>query len=245
MATWPSVREVIDFWGAKACFDPVSRLQPLAENVWVAQQPWSLLGIQLGKTTTVVRLADGRLVVHSAGPDMAALARACAEVGEVAWLVEATTLHDTFAAEASAVFPAVPYLVPKGFPLKLAQGRSLSPLPPEWAEEWAVLRLGGVPRMQEHVMLHRPSRTLIVADLVFNLPTASGWSRLMLRWLSGLREYPGTSRLWRSQVRDHGALRRSLDEMLAWDFEHVVVGHGKPITHDAKARLTRALAWVA
>jgi len=245
MAIWPSVREVIDFLGAKACCDSVSLLQPLAENVWVARQPWSLLGMCLDKTTTVVRLAHGRLVVHSAGPEMATLAQACAEVGEVGWLVEASKLHDTFAAEAAAVFPEVPYLVPKGFPLKLAQGRALSPPPPEWGEEWAVRRLGGVARMQEHVMLHRPSRTLIVADLVFNLPEANGWSRFMLRWLSGLREYPGTSRLWRSQVRDRGALRRSLDEMLAWDFERVVVGHGETITHDAKARLTRALAWVA
>jgi hypothetical protein len=222
----------------------MTRLQTLTENVWVARQAWSLLGIQLGKTTTVVRLADGRLVVHSAGPDMVAVARDCAALGEVGWLVDATTMHDTFAAAAVQAWPGVPYLVPKGFPLKLAAGRPLSSPPAEWGEEWRVLRLPGVPRLQEHVMLHRPSRTLILADVVFNLPVATGWTRFMLRTLSGLREHPGTSRLWRGQVKDRAALRRALDEVLTWDFERVVVGHGEPITTDARERLRRALAWL-
>jgi hypothetical protein len=40
-------------------------LEPLAKDVWVEGAPLSFFGIHLGTRMTVVRLANGDVVVHS------------------------------------------------------------------------------------------------------------------------------------------------------------------------------------
>jgi hypothetical protein len=52
--------------------------------------------------------------------------------------------------------------------------------------------------------------------------------------------------MWRYLfARDMTAARRSRQELLAWDFDRVVVAHGDVIEADAKPRLDHALAWLS
>ena len=209
--------------------------------------PLPLLGTDVGRRVTVIRLpSSGQLVIHSTGPFAASDVTAIRALGQPGWLVEATNVHDTFARVGHAAFPDVPYLGPPGFArvAGLPAVRSLAEPPAAWADTLEVLPLGGVPRAREHVFLHRPSRTLIVADLLFNVgPDASAWTRFLLRWVAGLRGGPGVSRVFRRlAVRDFGALRASLERLLAWDFDRVIVGHGDVIASGGKPRLTAALA---
>ena len=221
-------------------------MEPLAENLWVRRYPLSLLGAKAGRTVTLIRLpVSGELVIHSTGPFSAADAAEFRALGTPVWLVEATNVHDTFARQGAAAFPDLPYFGPPGFArVAGVPARSLAEPPAAWAGVLDVLALGGVPRVREHVFLHRPSRTLIVADLVFNVgPGAPAWTRLLLRWVAGLRGGPGVSRIFRRlAVRDVGALRASLETMLAWDFDRVVVGHGEVIASDGKRLLKAALS---
>ena len=41
-------------------------------------------------------------------------------------------------------------------------------IPNEWAEDFDMAPMGGIPMLNEHVFIHKPSKTLILADLVFN-----------------------------------------------------------------------------
>jgi flavorubredoxin len=58
-----------------------------------------------------------------------------------------------------------------------------------------------------------------------------------------LKSFPGTSRLVKLCVKDRAAVRESLEEILSWDFERVVVSHGEIITENAKETLRQVLAW--
>jgi hypothetical protein len=42
-------------------------------------------------------------------------------------------------------------------------------------------------------------------------------------------------------IRDREAFALSMKQMLEWDFEQIVVGHGDPIQNHAKTILTQAL----
>ena len=68
------------------------------------------MGTEMGRTVTLIRLASGQLDIHSTAPFTAADVKEINALGQPAWLVEATRLHDTFAAAARAAFPALPYL---------------------------------------------------------------------------------------------------------------------------------------
>src|SRR5437867_2002627 len=208
----------------------------LADDVALISFPWRTLGIDFRRNVTLLRLADGRVVVHSTAPfteqDIAAIRR----FGEPGWLVEATLMHDTFAKEGLAALPNIPYLAPDGFAKATeVPTESLLPPPRDWGGEIDVLRIEGV-RMNEHALFHRRSRTLVVADLFFSFPKdTQGWPRFFVRHFMRLPQLFGVSVLFRRFViRDKEAFKRSLKALLALDFERLVVAHSEPIEKDAK-----------
>jgi len=222
-------------------------MKMIGENIGVIDLPFRVLGAPLGKNTTVIRLNSGDVLVHSAGPLREHNFKAIREMGEVKWLMEGSRLHDTFAARLRAAFPDAQYLLPDGFPLsheQLAPARSLCEVPPEWADEIEIIPVEGMPRLAENALLHRSSRTLVLTDLVFNLPWEPGEKiPFFLRWVSGFRSFPGTSRLVKMCVKDKAAVRESLERIVAADFDRIVVGHGLIMSSNAKERLCELLAW--
>ena len=218
-------------------------LKQLADNLWIKCYPLSVLGTDHGRTVTILRLLSGKLIVHSMAPfSMADLAE-IRSLGQPTWLVEAMMLHDTYARDGRTAFPDAMFLAPPGFSNAVGFPTSqLVPPPAEWADEIEVTELGGVPRLKEHVFIHRPSRTLIVADLIFNFRSDErGWNRFFHRYITGFMRYPGMSRIFRLCISDREAFRTSLHDVLKADFDRIIVGHGEVVESDGKAALRRAL----
>ena len=218
-------------------------MRQLADNLWIKRYPLSVLGTDHGRTVTILRLTSGKVIVHSMAPFSATDLAEIRCLGEPVWLVEAMMLHDTYAREGRAAFPAAIFLAPPGFSDVVGFPTSrLVPPPGEWANEVEVIQLRGSPRLQEHVFIHRPSRTLIVADLIFNFrQDERGWNRLFHRYIGGFKRYPGMSRIFRLCISDRHAFHASLNQVLESDFDRVIVGHGGVIESDGKVALRRAL----
>lgn len=219
-------------------------LQTLAPNLWLLSYPLKMLGVDLHRNVTVIRLASGKLIIHSTAPFTAEDVAAIEGLGEPGWLVETLLRHDTFAREGRAAFPNVPYLAPEGFStdLEFSTG-SLIPEPEEWKGEVAVLAIDGAPEFGEIVMLHRPSRTLIVADLIFHFSHPEGfWKKTLLTLATVGGEYePGVTKPFKQAIKNHDAFEASVRTLLEWDFDRVVVGHGEPIPTGGKEKLREAL----
>jgi hypothetical protein len=198
--------------------------------------PLRFFGIEFARNVTLLRLSDGRIVIHSTAPFTEKDIEAIRGFGEPAWLVDATLLHDTFAKEGRAAWPGLPYLAPKGFmEVTGVAVQSLESPPAEWSGEIEVLKVEGT-KKNEHVLLHRRSRTLVVADLFFSFPAETrGWARFFARRIMGLPpSLFGVSRFFRMLINDQKAFERSMRTMLGWDFERVVVAHREPLATGAK-----------
>ncbi|CAN5769539.1 hypothetical protein BH20VER1_BH20VER1_29900 [soil metagenome] len=221
-------------------------MQQLAEDLWTLDFPKRLLGVAIGRVVTLIRLRDGRVVIHSTAPFTPDDVARIQSLGELAWMMDVTKFHDSFAQEGRAAFPSITYLVPEGFPkTEQLRARSLDAVPLEWEGELRVRRIDGMPGVQEHVLLHVTSRTLIVADLLFNFTrTSSGWTKLFARHVMRLKNLSGMSLFFRSMIRDRTAFHRSLNEVLTWDFERVIVGHGEPIESGAREQLAAVVSSV-
>jgi hypothetical protein len=90
------------------------------------------------------------------------------------------------------------------------------------------------------VLFQRSSRTLVLTDLCFNIQSSSSRvARLVFR-ANGMWRRFGPSRMVRLLVSDEGAFRRSLEQVLRWDFERIVPGHGEVIEHGGPAALRAA-----
>jgi hypothetical protein len=192
-------------------------MEKLAEDVWLLRYPLKLLGADIGRNVTLLRLDNGRLVIHSSGPFTPGEVAAVRRVGQPSWLVEAMLRHDTYAREGLTAFPGVPYLAPEGFGEEISYPTlPLFPAPADWAGQVQVLELEGVPSMRETVMLHVASGTLIVADLAMNFPPdQTVWQELLLKIAVGKHHSPGISRAFKLMVKDEAALKASIATMMS------------------------------
>jgi hypothetical protein len=216
----------------------------IADDVVVMSFPLRFFGIDFGRNVTLLRLSDGRVVIHSTAPFTEKDVQAIRTFGDPSWLVEATLLHETFAKEGRAALPGVLYLAPNGFTeVSDVTTQPLDPPPADWAGEIELLRLEGT-RKNEHVLFHRRSRTLVVADLFFSFPAETqGWARFFARRIMGLPpSLFGVSRFFRFLISDKQAFERSMRRMLEWDFERVVVAHREPLEAGAREAVESALA---
>lgn len=215
----------------------MAELISIDENIWLQKHPLRLIGMEMGRNVTILRLESGKLILHSTAPFSDEDKASIEELGEPGWLLDASNFHDTLVSEGRSAFPLLPYYAPDGFP-GATNPQPLSSPPEEWKDELDVIAIEGMPKIQEHVFFHRSSGTLIVADLLFNQPAdVPGWTRVGLRMISGIRQHPGCSRMYRFMIRDRGAFEASLHRILELPIRRIIVGHGDPIEEDARTKL--------
>jgi len=97
--------------------------------------------------------------------------------------------------------------------------------------------------------LHKPTKTLIVADLIFNLPATEQFS-LSKRRKTGfltkkLRPYTEfhKSFIW-GESKNKAAMAKDAKTVAGWDFERIIPCHGDTIETDAKQAWTAAFSRV-
>jgi hypothetical protein len=212
-------------------------------HLWTLAYPLRFFGMHLGRRVSVMRLPDGRLVIHSTGPFSGKEIREINALGRVDLMLDATTMHDTFSREAQAAFPDATYLVPEGFSRKVlsATTRSLSELDSLTGGEVQTIRLEGMRYLNETACFHAASRTLFLCDLLFNLDQATGWTRFSMRYLMGVDQWPAIDRPVRLAVSNKTAFKDSLRRILSWDFDRIIVAHGSILETDGKHQFREAL----
>lgn len=207
------------------------------------------MGMPLGRQIVVVRLPAGGLWVHSPIPLTDDLRRELAALGKVRHVVAPNLWHDEclreFQAEhPDALFHAAPGLAARRRDVRF--GAELSDQPhADWADVLDQHLVRGMPAMNETVFFHRPSGSLIVADLVFNLgpPSESWWFAQVMRMYGAWGRF-GPTRLERLMMRDRAAVRASIERVLEWRFDRVIVGHGRNVEEEARARFRAAFAFL-
>lgn len=206
--------------------------------------PLKLLGADLRRVVTIIRLRSGKLIIHSTAPFTHGDVAAIRALGEPGWLLDGILRHDTFAKEGRAAFPIIPYLAPPGFSTVVGFATEpIVPAPSDWTGEVLALEIQGAPEARDTALLHVPSRTLILTELVFNFDDHQPlWTELLLRVAIGGQHSPGMTRPFKSGIKDVDAFRTSMAEIMGWDFDRVIVGHGDVIETDGKARLRAGLA---
>jgi len=214
----------------------MSELTKITAGIWVVDRPMIMAGARIGCRMTVVRLAKGKLLLHSPVQPDRAWPKEVAELGDVAWIVAPSLMHNLWTPDTKTIFPDAQVLAPPGFD-KIHPELETSPLleSEEVAAHFDLQLVGGMPKMNEVVMHHRRSNTLLVADFVFNMPAdIRGFTRLLFRFLNGGYGKVTQTRVFKSYVKDADAHMESVMKILAWDFDRVVLGHGDVVYENAK-----------
>jgi hypothetical protein len=239
-------------------YPPLNILKPVAEDLWIVDgpiirfgKPW--LNFAFPTRMTIVRLAGGNLFIHSPTALTAELRGEIETAGTPRWIIGPNRLHYWWIPEWKAAFPAADvYLAPRikeqaagriDFDSFCLEAESGYP----WDADIATLLVAGS-YMTEAEFFHRPSRTLILTDLVENFEPQKLES-FSMRWLTRLGgvqdpdgQTPRDMRLTFSKQK--AQVRAAVEQMIAWNPERVILAHGRWYERNGTAELRRALRWV-
>ena len=223
-------------------------LKRIDEGLWVAEGDNFLgMGAWFPVRSVIARVGDG-LWIHSP-IDLSAVADAIDALGPVRWIVNPNGFHSKYAAAAVARWPDAQLLSSSAHHLlgtKLPPSIDLDPDPPAaWADVFDHHLIGGCPKVAETVFLHRASRSLIVTDLLFNIHESKAWAMPWVLRMAGAWKRPAQSRLWRLFTKDRAAAAASVQQILAWDVDRVIMAHGDVLEGDVRSQLAEALRWMA
>ncbi len=223
----------------------VRALTPVVEDrIWTLDRPVWFSGVRLRARTTVVRLDDGGLLLHSPAPPNDALAEELRALGPVRWLVIPNGFHHLGTPAAAARFPEAKVVGPAS---ALGKNQALrldvdirDAAFGEQVPELERLPLDGVPFLDETVLYHRPTQTLLGVDLVLCADAKDHWT-----WRWAARAFGCYERLRvppdvKKKIPDKAAAARSIQAMLARPAERLVVAHADIVEDGWRDRLAEA-----
>jgi hypothetical protein len=197
---------------------------------------------------TVIRLPEGGLWLHSPVKPSAEARSAVDALGPVRFLVAPNTMHHLSLGDWAAAYPTAKVLAPAGLRKKRPDLRidvELSDvMDVGQSPALEVLLAHGIPALEEFVCFHRPSRTLLLTDLAFNIHESPSWPTRTYLKLNGVYGKLGATWFLKSMVKDKAALRAWRERMLGWDFERVVPCHGQVLEKGGKEAMRAAFAWL-
>jgi hypothetical protein len=223
-------------------------LTPFAEGVWVDTEPVRFLGLRLTATMAVIRLDNESLLLYSPVAMTPERRAAVEALGSVAHLYAPNLYHHLWIGEWATAFPSARLHAASGLAQKcrdLRIDRTHGEAPePAFAGVVDELLIDGF-LLKESVLLYRPARTLVVADLVHNIGRPRHrWTTFYTRTM-GFYDRVAVSRMIRwTAFPNRAAARRSLDELLARPFDRLIVGHGAPVAAGGREALAAAYTWL-
>ncbi|GLQ56451.1 DUF4336 domain-containing protein [Devosia nitrariae] len=236
-------------------YRPLDTPKPVADDVWIVDSgPHWLAGMPLPVRMTVLRLSNGGLVLHSPTRFTPDLKQALEALGAVAHLVAPNTAHWSYMVDWQKRYPSVASWAAPGLsrrPAVSASGLRIDHdlaggAPQAWRDEIECIVVRGT-GLTEVALFHRPSRTLVLTDLVVNVEP----EKLPFPLAIGARLVGSTAPNGRAPIYARLAMRTGGDEaasaarrLVALKPDRVIFAHGKWFESNGGQRLREALSWL-
>ena len=215
----------------------------VADQIWLKEYPIHYAGCDFNARMAVVRLPDSKLLLHSPCEIDERTKESISALGEVTYIVAPGSYHYFHIPSAQAAFPKADTYICPGVERKRPEidfDWFLADQPPEaWADTLDQVLVRGNKYIWEVAFLHKPSRTLLLVDLIENItdqtPNTNWLLKLWWKAVFHMWNNPKPAPEYQLGWKDKAAARQSLQRILEWDFDRIVLSHGDLIDKDAKA----------
>jgi uncharacterized protein DUF4336 len=225
-----------------------STLERFADEVWVATRPLRVAALQLGTRMTVIRLPDGGLFVHSPVELDEPTRAAVDTLGPVRHLIAPNRFHHLFVQRWLEAYPDARAHAAPGLSEKRSDLTFHAVLDDTadagWREVIDQRFLSGFPMMNEVAFRHRPSRTLIATDLLVRIGRDAPAMTRFGAWLFGGLEDGRGLKPEKLVIRDKARFRQEVEDVLAWDFDRVILAHGELVASGGREALRNHYRWL-
>lgn len=229
-------------------------LREIDKNIWVAEQPLKYLGLNVGTRMTLIRLVSDELIVISPTQVDNDTINQINAIGEVSYIIAPNLYHYLFATSFKAIYPkaklwAAPGLESKKSDLPIDKVISvdkrsfLNEVEYLLFDGFKVFDLKGSSLLNECVFFHQKSRTLILTDTAFHFDESFSLTTQLAARLIGSYKKLSPSLLEKFATQEKEKVKQSVQKVLAWDFERVIMAHGSIIESDAKRKFREGYEW--
>lgn len=240
----------------RAGHPPLDTPKPVAEGVFIVDSILSgPLGLPLPVRMTVIRLRDGDLLLHSPTRFSLGLKNEIEKLGRIRHLVAPNFVHWTFLKDWQRACPDATTWAAPGLRERSQVRRSgvrldrdlADAAPAEWGEGIGLVIVPGGLGFREAALFHRPTRTLVLTDLVMNMEARK--LPAVLRPVARLLGVTAPDGMPPPYLRAVVKLRRqaaarAASGLLDQQPERVIFAHGRWFERDGAAALRRSLRWL-
>ncbi|WP_261858567.1 DUF4336 domain-containing protein [Photobacterium sanguinicancri] len=217
------------------------------DRLWYYDMPLNVSGIPVGARMTVIRLNNKKLLIHSPIQLTTKLQLALSKLGQIHAIVTPNINHHLFLSEWWLAYPDAYFFAPPGLQQKrsdLIFDDALSATTPAlWRNQLLQTLIRGSDKMEEVVFCDPQSHTLIVGDTLAWMKDCTNPLSIGLALLNGCYQQPAMPLYWRLSFHDKTRLRQSLQEILTWPFDRIILAHGRVIPENGKQYFADAFAW--
>jgi hypothetical protein len=192
------------------------------------------------------------------------------DLGEIKYIAALDIEHHIFLGDWHKAYPNAKVLAPEGllekrkkqgneevpFAVIFTEKERSLPVDPEFDAEFDVEYFASHMN-KELAFLHKPSKTLIQADVLFNLPATEQFSRagggadqgFLTKLFTSLNNTKGTAigqkRLiwWGVSGGNRPDFNKSAAKVAAWDFDRIIPCHGDVIETGGKGIFEKVFGW--
>jgi hypothetical protein len=231
----------------------MEHIHEIAKNVWIVDGPIVRdMGTFFTTRMTVVKLSDGAIWIESPVPVSFATLKEISGLGDIRYLLAATPRHVWRLDAWHTLFPEAQLWAsrPTSFTLKkgdLPISGYLSDTPVNaWEVDFDQLEFKGNPFLSEVLFFHKDSHTVILDDLIQSNPVLEGKALTNLTFKLAGAQYPegGVGLDMKMTFLNRNLARRSLEKLLSWDFDKLIIAHGACFESGAKQYVRKVFKWL-
>lgn len=214
---------------------------PISDDITILESSIKMPLMRLPVTTPLVKLSTGSVLISPGSALNRDLLKSQESVTDI---VANNLFHHAGVPKAASLFSKAKIWGVEGLEKKRSDINWTSFFHKDhWPHhsELPFIQIKGMSKVNEIVFFHVKSKTLIVSDLCFNLQGTKGFGPWLILSLFGTYNKFAVSKFLLKFIDNNEAFKNSLSEILNFEFENLIVGHGNAIQGNARSLFQKAL----
>ena len=224
-------------------------LELVGKDIWIVNYPFKLIGVNFGNRMTVIKYDDDKLLLHSPIPISPSLSKQLDAIGQVTLIMAPNLMHNLFINEWKQHYSDAKLIAPKhikkvDYDISLEEITLSEKFNIDLSSDFQIQFVAGMKGLHEYVLIHIPSGTLVLTDLAFNIRNVKGiWSNIFFKLYGAYGKF-GPTHLTKSVIKNKVKFSQSIDTILSYDFDKIIISHGDIVRQDGKSYFSKAFSHI-
>jgi hypothetical protein len=218
-------------------------------QIWILKYPVRFGGMDLFGRMTIIKLDNGDLIIHDPCVINDHLKHEIDKTGKVKYIIAPGSYHHLFVTDFQQKFPDAETFLCPGLERKRPDIKFewiLGNMPdPRWGDVLDQVVIQGTKYIWEVAFFHRPSKTLILVDLLENIgddfkhPTSlilRFWWKVVFKMWNHPKAAPEYQMGWGKK----DIVKKGLRKIIGWNAERIILAHGELIENNVDTVLGTA-----